>query len=165
MHLGLVILSTAFTMSSLKDLVELGKQFGYEGDTLRKFVQEEQARERDQRVEERTREKGNAELQIAFEREKIGWEREKIELEKQAEREKIELEKQAEREKIVFEREKMVFKEKKLELEKQAEKERIGWEREAEREKLKGEKLAKLEAIEVEDRNMEKDHTRKCRWI
>ena len=42
-----------FTMSSLKDLVELGKQFGDEGETLRKFVQEEQARERDQRVKER----------------------------------------------------------------------------------------------------------------
>ena len=56
-HLGLVILSTAFTMSSLKELVELGKQFGYEGETLRKFVHEEQARERDQRVEERTRER------------------------------------------------------------------------------------------------------------
>jgi len=39
-------------MSSLKDLVELGKQFEYEGETLRKFVQEEQAQERDQRVKE-----------------------------------------------------------------------------------------------------------------
>ncbi|KAL3880536.1 hypothetical protein ACJMK2_032770 [Sinanodonta woodiana] len=152
-------------MSSLKDLVELGKQFGYEGETLRKFVQEEQAQERDQRVKERKKialeqqaEREKTELQIAFEREKMVFKEKQIELEKQASREKIDLEKQAEREKI--------------ELEKQAEKERIGWERDARREKieqvheleerkLEGEKQEKLEAIELEDRNMEKEHKMK----
>jgi hypothetical protein len=34
-------------MSSLKDLVALGKELGYDGESLRAFVQEEQARERD----------------------------------------------------------------------------------------------------------------------
>jgi len=41
-------------MTSLKDLVALGEKFGYEGESLRAFIQEEQARERDQRELERT---------------------------------------------------------------------------------------------------------------
>ncbi|KAL3863310.1 hypothetical protein ACJMK2_005075 [Sinanodonta woodiana] len=116
-------------MSSLKDLVDLGKQFGYEGETLRKFVQEGQARERDQRVKEKDIEREKTELQIAFEREKMVFKEKQIDLEQQAEKEKsvfkekIELEKQASREKI--------------ELEKLTEKERIGWERDAEKRKNK----------------------------
>jgi hypothetical protein len=61
-------------MSSLKDLVALGKEFGYEGESLRKFIQEEQARERDERAKAR-------------------------ELEREAEERKIEMAKQLEREK------------------------------------------------------------------
>ncbi|KAL3889262.1 hypothetical protein ACJMK2_001609 [Sinanodonta woodiana] len=156
-------------MSSLKDIVELGKQFGYEGETLRKFVQEELARERDQRFKERDVERDKTEMQIAFEREKLELEREKIvfkgkkiELKKQASIEKIDLEQQASRERI--------------ELEKQAEKETIGLVRDAERErieqvreleerKLEGDKQSKLETIELENINMEKEHKRKCELL
>ncbi|KAL3856080.1 hypothetical protein ACJMK2_015276 [Sinanodonta woodiana] len=106
-------------MSSLKDLVELGKQFGYDGETLRKFVQEEQAQERDQRVKER----------------------EKIALEQQAEREKTELQIAFEREKLVLEREKMVFKEKQIELEKQASREKIELEKQSKLEAIELENI------------------------
>lgn len=34
-------------MSSTRELVDLGKEFGYEGDSLREFVTEEQNRERE----------------------------------------------------------------------------------------------------------------------
>ncbi|KAL3859453.1 hypothetical protein ACJMK2_009673 [Sinanodonta woodiana] len=123
-------------MSSFKDLVDLGKQFGYEGETLRKFVQEEQARERDQRVKERDIEREKNELQIAFEREKN------------------ELQIAFEREKIVLEKEKIVFKGIKIELEKQASREKIELEQQASRER-----------IELENINMEKEHKRKCKLL
>lgn len=40
-------------MSSLKELVELGKELSYDGAQLAEFVKDEQARERQVRAEER----------------------------------------------------------------------------------------------------------------
>lgn len=40
-------------MSSLQDLVDLGRELGYEGEQLREFVKEEQARLREERLAER----------------------------------------------------------------------------------------------------------------
>ncbi|KAL3860820.1 hypothetical protein ACJMK2_010885, partial [Sinanodonta woodiana] len=49
------------------ELVELGKQLGYEGETLQQFVKDEQNRERERRAEEREAEKET----IQAEREKL----------------------------------------------------------------------------------------------
>ena len=53
-------------MSTLKELMDLGKELGYEGERLADFVKEQQASERDSRQEER---------------EKVKEEKEKLELE------------------------------------------------------------------------------------
>ena len=90
----------------MKELVELGKQLGYEGEPLRNFVREEQAKERDQRLKERELEKERIEIEREAEGRRIAFEKEKIELEKQAEKERIDWEREAERERI--EREKRV---------------------------------------------------------
>ena len=81
-------------MSSLKELVELGKQLGYEGESLRNFIREEQARERDQRFKERELEKEKIELEREAEDRRMAFEKEKIALEEQALERKIALEKQ-----------------------------------------------------------------------
>jgi len=92
-------------MSSMKELVELGKQLGYEEESLRNFIREEQARERDQREKERVAKRELMELENKIEREKM-------ELENKIEREKMELERESEERKRAFEKEK-------IELEKQ----------------------------------------------
>ena len=48
-------------MSTLKDLVALGKELGYEGESLRSFIQEEQVRQRDERARERELEREKVE--------------------------------------------------------------------------------------------------------
>ena len=50
-------------MPSLKDLVALGEKLGYDGESLRAFIQEEQARERDQREKERVAKRELMELE------------------------------------------------------------------------------------------------------
>ena len=80
-------------MSSLKDLVALGKELGYDGQSLRKFIQEEQSREREERVKARYIEREERvkvmELERESEERKRAFEKEKIELEKLAEKERI----------------------------------------------------------------------------
>ena len=71
-------------MASLQELISLGKELGYEGDELRQFVKEEQDNARDMRARERE-----------FEIEKIGKQRELIELEQvKIEKEQVKIEKE-----------------------------------------------------------------------
>jgi len=144
-------------MSSLKELVELGKQFGYDGESLRNFVREEQARERDLREKEREAKRELIELEKKAEREKL-------ELEKKAEREKIELESEAVERQRAYEREKIELekqaKKEKIELEKQAEREKVQLLTEFEDRKLEREKQARLETLEVEERNKDREYQR-----
>ena len=51
-------------MSSIAELIELGKQLGYEGDDLRHFVKDEQASQRDLRQHEREEREKERELQV-----------------------------------------------------------------------------------------------------
>ena len=100
-------------MTSMKELIELGKEFGYEGEELKKFVQDEQAKEREQRLRDREfeREKEEKEVKLLerqreFEREKEQKVLELLERQKEAEREKEEKEVKLLEQQRLLEREK-----------------------------------------------------------
>ncbi len=67
-------------MSTLKDLTEAGRAIGLEGTELHTFIKDEQARERQERLEAREVEKDKLEV-----------EREEREAQRQADRDKLEL--------------------------------------------------------------------------
>jgi len=165
----------ATVMSSLKDLVALGKEFGYEGESLRKFIQEEQARERDERAKarelERELEREKRELEKKAKLEIIEAEEKKIEMAKQLdrerkelEREKRELEREAEERRVELEKkaklEIIEAEEKKIEMAKQLDREKRELEREVEEKRVELEKRARLEIIEAEERIRQRDHER-----
>ncbi len=72
-------------MATLKELIELGKELGYEGIDLQKFVAEQQEKEREERRKERElqREKEEQERQLQREREEREQQREMEEKERE----------------------------------------------------------------------------------
>jgi hypothetical protein len=55
----------------MKELTELGEKYGFTGEDLRVFVQEEQVKERDQRLRERKADIKKLEVQKELELEKL----------------------------------------------------------------------------------------------
>ncbi len=74
-------------MATLKELIELGKELGYEGIDLQKFVAEQQQKEREERRKERElqREKEEQERQLQREREERERQREMEERQRELE--------------------------------------------------------------------------------
>ncbi|XP_053385664.1 uncharacterized protein LOC128550494 [Mercenaria mercenaria] len=98
-------------MTSVVELTKVGKELGYEGEELRNFVKEEQARERDERHSRLEAEKDRLELEARLQKEKIEYER-KLELDK------LEYGRKLEQDKLEMEKEKLVLA-RKLETEKE----------------------------------------------
>lgn len=85
-YCALVVIHGVFrNMSSLTDLIQVGKDLGYEGPELQSFVKEEQARERDEREQERNQKKIEAEHALELEtiRRQTALELDKIERERE----------------------------------------------------------------------------------
>ncbi|XP_041372853.1 uncharacterized protein LOC121386121 [Gigantopelta aegis] len=57
-------------MDSLKELMEQGELLGYEGESLREFVREQQAQQREERVAQREKEREEREYKLALEKER-----------------------------------------------------------------------------------------------
>ncbi|XP_053406188.1 calponin homology domain-containing protein DDB_G0272472-like [Mercenaria mercenaria] len=98
-------------MTSVVELTKVGKELGYEGEELRNFVKEEQAREREERHSRLEAEKDRLEA----ERER---DRERLELEARLQKEKIEYERKLEQDKLEMEKDKLMLA-RKLETEKE----------------------------------------------
>ena len=60
----LALLLNCPNMNLLKELMSMGEALGYEGDTLRAFVKDQQAQQRDERIAERQKEKEEREYQL-----------------------------------------------------------------------------------------------------
>ena len=109
-------------MASITDFIEIGKQLGYEGEKLQKFVEEErkQAKEKDDLAkEERRLEREQAKEKDDLAREERRLEREAEKLRQEAE--KFKLEKESEKLKLEKEAEKLKLEAEKLKLELEAE--------------------------------------------
>ncbi|XP_053393296.1 calponin homology domain-containing protein DDB_G0272472-like isoform X1 [Mercenaria mercenaria] len=131
-------------MTSVVELTKVGKELGYEGEELRNFVKEEQARERDERHSRLEAEKDRLELEARLQKEKIEYERQSsLEAEKErleAERVRLELEARLQKEKIEYERK---LEQDKLEMEK---------------DKLMLARKLETEKEEAESRKLETEH-------
>ena len=63
----LALLLNCPNMDLLKELMSMGEALGYEGDTLRAFVKDQQAQQRDERNAQRQKEKEELENKVKLE--------------------------------------------------------------------------------------------------
>ncbi|XP_053393870.1 eukaryotic translation initiation factor 3 subunit A-like [Mercenaria mercenaria] len=130
-------------MTSVVELTKVGKELGYEGEELRNFVKEEQAREREERHS-----------RLEAEKDRVEAEKERLELEARLQKEKIEYEKQssleAERLRVEAEKNRLEADRERLELEARLQKEKIEYERKLELDKLEYGRKLEQDKLEME---------------
>ena len=139
-------------MSSLKELVELGKELGLTGNALNDFVKEEREKEEKKREIEREEKKREEEK-----------EEKKREIEREENRRKEEREERKRQEDIEREERRLEREEKRLELEREKEEKRLQIERE--RLEIEREKEEKRLQIEREERKLDREHDLECKKL